>query len=312
MSEQGELGLNEHHQDQLVQFLRFARYQRGQRMRAVEAVFKETKKSRLNDSTFTKDEVIDLLKGLEKVLSAELESELLNSSHTGLLLLRQLCGQAEKWHLKLYADLSELENRELLDAVQKFEEDQFDMAKKNKRPSISVLRRLEPIEGSGVAPLLQTEIERLRAENDRLNKKFKASESGALGVVSEKEALRQQLEQAKNAEPRVKIVEKDNTAAIDELNSKLNQMSGKMSAEVEASKNAQRKLEEDLINAQKRLLAIQEQLEMKEAELDKKFSQTATYKNMKQMLNKKNKQMKEIRAKLSSYEPSTGADADDD
>ena len=72
-----------------------------------------------------------------------------------------MCGQAEKWHLKLFANLSELENRELLDAVQRFEEQQFDLASKkaNKRPSItvSVLRRLEPIEGAGAAPLLQVQ-----------------------------------------------------------------------------------------------------------------------------------------------------------
>lgn len=85
-----------------------------------------------------------------------------------------------------------------------------------------------------------------------------------------------------------------------------------MSAEIEASKSAQRKLEESLTGAQKRLLEVQAQLELKEAELDKKFSQTATYKNMKQMLNKKNKQIKEIRTKLSTYEPSAGGDADED
>ena len=37
--------------------------------------------------------------------------ELLNTSHTNILLLKQLFSQAEKWHLNLDTDMSELENR---------------------------------------------------------------------------------------------------------------------------------------------------------------------------------------------------------
>lgn len=39
-------------------------------------------------------------------------------------------------------------------------------------------------------------------------------------------------------------------------------------------------------------------------ELDKKFSETTQYNNMKKMLAKKNEQLKEIRSKLRRYEPS--------
>jgi leucine zipper transcription factor-like protein 1 len=52
-----------------------------------------------------------MLDGLLAVIRSEVESELLNSSHTNILLLRQLFQQAEKWHLKQSADISELENR---------------------------------------------------------------------------------------------------------------------------------------------------------------------------------------------------------
>ena len=63
------------------------------------------------DDTYTLDEVTDMLDELHAVVKGELESELMNSSHTNVLLLRQLFSQAEKWHLKLQADISELENR---------------------------------------------------------------------------------------------------------------------------------------------------------------------------------------------------------
>ena len=66
---------------------------------------------RLTEDTFTADEVTEMLDGLEAVVRGEVESELINTAHTNVLLLRQLFMQAEKWHLKLQADISELENR---------------------------------------------------------------------------------------------------------------------------------------------------------------------------------------------------------
>ena len=41
-----ELGVNEHHQNQVINYIRFARYQRGQRLRAVDACFEDLKDSR--------------------------------------------------------------------------------------------------------------------------------------------------------------------------------------------------------------------------------------------------------------------------
>lgn len=66
---------------------------------------------RLDETTYTIDEVKDMLNNLLISVQGELEAELINSAHTNVLLLRQMFMQAEKWHLKLSADISELENR---------------------------------------------------------------------------------------------------------------------------------------------------------------------------------------------------------
>lgn len=52
-----------------------------------------------------------MLDGLLSVVRGEVEGELDNTAYTNVLLLRQMFQQAEKWHLKLQADISELENR---------------------------------------------------------------------------------------------------------------------------------------------------------------------------------------------------------
>lgn len=63
------------------------------------------------EETFTVDEVSDMLDGLQTVVHSEVESELINTAYTNVLLLCQIFSQAEKWYLKLQTDISELENR---------------------------------------------------------------------------------------------------------------------------------------------------------------------------------------------------------
>ena len=57
-----------------------------------------------------------------------------------------------------------------------------------------------------------------------------------------------------------------------------------------------------------RFLEVQHQLNMAEKELEKKFSQTGAYKNLKKMLASKNDAIKEMRRKLNAYEPDTVCD----
>ena len=68
-------------------------------------------KNRLMENTYTDDEVRDMLTDIGNVIASEIDSELINSSHTNVLVLQQVFAQAQKWHLDLDADLAELENR---------------------------------------------------------------------------------------------------------------------------------------------------------------------------------------------------------
>ncbi|XP_043931272.1 leucine zipper transcription factor-like protein 1 [Protopterus annectens] len=116
-----ELGLNDHHQNEVLNYMRFARTKSALKLKTVDSCFQDLKGSRLVEETFTVDEVTEMLEGLQAVVHSEVESELINTSHTNVLLLRQLFSQAEKWYLKLQTDISELENRELLEQIAEFE-----------------------------------------------------------------------------------------------------------------------------------------------------------------------------------------------
>ena len=108
---QAEENINEHHSSQLVSYVKFSKYQRGQCVKSVKAAVTDTKEVRLTDDTYTADEVEEIIEAVNEAVTSEVETELINTTHTNILLLKQLFSQAEKWHLNLETDMSELENR---------------------------------------------------------------------------------------------------------------------------------------------------------------------------------------------------------
>ncbi|XP_070536599.1 leucine zipper transcription factor-like protein 1 isoform X2 [Ptychodera flava] len=296
-----ELGLNDHHHQTVLNYMRFARYKRGQNLRVVDGSFADLKESRLTDDTFTVDEVVEMLDGLEAVVRGEVETELINTAHTNVLLLRQLFQQAEKWHLKLQADISELENRELIELIQDIEEREFS-GKPTGRPNFE-MKKLSPLE-SGGAELLQQEIERLNEENEKLRERLKAVEMRATGMLQDKSRLESDLHRTQDELRGVKgRPGTDRSGELADLEGQMSSVRMEMEKNLKASSATHDRLEGDLVSTKHRLLEIQEQLEMAEKELEKKFSQTGAYKNLKKMLEKKNEQIKDLRRRLRKYEP---------
>ena len=144
---------------------------------------------RVNEDTFTGEEVEEIVEAVEEAAASEVEAELLNSAHTNILLLKQLFSQAEKWHLNLDTDMSELENRDLLDAVKQWEERELMGGKVTSVQCCSVRcemvpcvqmekplmdkKRLAPLNEGGPAQLLQLQIQKLEQENTALKLRIK-------------------------------------------------------------------------------------------------------------------------------------------
>ena len=87
------------------------KYLRAQLVRSVRAVVGDTTDTRLLEETYTLEEVQEVVGALEEAVLAEIETEMINCTHTNVLILQQLFSQAQKWHLNLNMDLSEVENR---------------------------------------------------------------------------------------------------------------------------------------------------------------------------------------------------------
>ncbi|KAJ8272713.1 hypothetical protein GJAV_G00092540 [Gymnothorax javanicus] len=295
-----ELGFSEHHQNEVINYMRFSRSKRALRLKTVDSCFQDLKDSRLTEETFTTDEVAEMLEGLRAVVRGEVETELINAAHTNVLLLRQLFTQAERFYLRLQTDASELENRDLLEQVAEFEEAEFKTTNK-KKPQESSKPKLAPLNEGGVSELLNKEISRLQEENDKLKARLRMVESQATSALDEK----CKVEQALNDLQRVQGDQQRATRSqeIDGLEETIAALKAEFQSTLSASSASQKDLQHNLVSAKHDLLRVQDQLAQAEKELEKKFQQTAAYRNMKEMLTKKNEQIKEIRKRLHKYEP---------
>ncbi|XP_006893110.1 PREDICTED: leucine zipper transcription factor-like protein 1 [Elephantulus edwardii] len=277
--------------------MRFARSKRGLRLKTVDSCFQDLKESRLVEETFTIDEVSEVLSGLQAVVHSEVESELINTAYTNVLLLRQLFAQAEKWYLKLQTDISELENRELLEQVAEFEKAEF--ISSNKKPVLdSIKPKLAPLNEGGTSELLNKEISRLQEENEKLKSRLKTIEMQAINALDEKSKLERALQdlQLNQGDQKDYIQSQD----MSELENTVAALKNEFQRTLDDQTETQKSLEENLATAKHDLLRVQEQLSLAEKELEKKFQQTAAYRNMKEILTKKNEQIKELRKRLTN------------
>ncbi|XP_063686832.1 leucine zipper transcription factor-like protein 1 [Bolinopsis microptera] len=288
--------LNDNHHQNILNYLKFSKFRRAQKLRAVDGNFESTLSSRVSaEETYTGDEIIEILEELNQVVRADVESEFLDSNHTNCLLLRQLFKQAEKWHLKLNVDTSELENKALLDAVAKLEDCTSSSSLRNESKG-----KLIPLEESGPVPLLKLEISRLEEENSKLRSRLENVEMNCSNTLQEKGTLQEQVNMLKSqitssgAAPSVQI---------SNLKSEIERLEGELSRSSINSSSTGGSVPGDYVSTKHQLLAVQSQLEQTQEELDRKFSETTQYNNMKKMLGKKNEQLKEIRSKLRRYEP---------
>uniref|UniRef100_A0A1A8DSF9 Leucine zipper transcription factor-like protein 1 n=1 Tax=Nothobranchius kadleci TaxID=1051664 RepID=A0A1A8DSF9_NOTKA len=296
-----DFGFNEHHQNEIINYMRFARSKRVLRLKTIDSCFEELKDSRLVEETFTVDEVREMMDGLQMVVRGEVEMELINTAHTNVLLLRQLFSQAEKFYLRLQSDISELENRELLEQVAEFEKTDFKTINKSQINQETIKPKLAPLNEGGVSELLNKEITRLQEENDKLKSRLRTLESQAMSALEEKTKAARALKDLQKVQGEQKF--STQSQEINSLETTVAALKEDYERSLSASAASQKDLQENLISAKHELLRVQEQLALAEKELDKKFQQTAAYRNMKEILSKKNEQIKEIRKRLQKYEP---------
>ncbi|XP_071443714.1 leucine zipper transcription factor-like protein 1 isoform X2 [Hetaerina americana] len=113
--------MSQSHDSLISEYVEFARFQRIQHLKAVESCFKRFVDSRLLEGTYTSDEVAEIIQELCQCICGDIESELINTSHMNVLLLKQLFKQAENMGFTLKGNISEMQNEDLLEQIRELE-----------------------------------------------------------------------------------------------------------------------------------------------------------------------------------------------
>ncbi|XP_065206509.1 leucine zipper transcription factor-like protein 1 isoform X2 [Planococcus citri] len=287
------LKINEHHQSVLNGYSQLNRYQRQQYLKSVQASIKDVIKSKLLEDTYTRDEVTEIIKNMQNLIVDDLESELINILQTNMLMLCQLFQQAEKWHLQLSIDLSEMQNKELLEGVKHIE----NIPTKLDKPKLSPLS----LNVEKTSEVLRLEISNLQKENQQLAEDMKNLQDKMLELRQEQDNISVKSEEKDKIIISLEdVIEKKNQEEERLRNEQKNTDSEKILEDYD--KVLAEQIGHELEEMKKKVDAAQAQLTLAEMELEKKFNNTAAYNNMKKIISKKNEQIKELRSHLSKYE----------
>jgi len=330
--------LNSHHVNQFIDILRFSRLRRAQLLNDIGLIFEEESEKEILDTTYNKDEVEQILKNIEEVIKNFVESEVLNINHMNTLLLQQFCKQAEFWHLNLIANISELENRQLLNKIKQFEDEQFFKNKLSKQPSTG---KLEPLINEGPVGILKKEIEELKKENeilkqdkdklsaeiDQLNNKNKSSEEKISELDDKIIILNKEIEKIKSIKIKNNKKKEEVIKAIDEAfdnakesneendNDDINdsKIDSKINNIIEKSKlpnilkssnsNIDELMKFQNIETQQKIKELTKEVESLKKDLNNKLSQSNPVQNLKRMLIERNNQYKILKTEILKYNP---------
>jgi leucine zipper transcription factor-like protein 1 len=142
------------------------------------------------------------------------------------------------------------------------------------------------------------EISRLEEESDKLQQRLRSVESKFAGALSERDELKKQLE----AVPTVGTTPTPQSNDVIALQETVAELQEKLLEKDASSSSGNADMERELEEKSKELLKTKAELEAVKADLDRKFSETAQYANMRKMLLTKNDQIKELRSQLKKYE----------
>ncbi|EGD72446.1 hypothetical protein PTSG_00467 [Salpingoeca rosetta] len=283
--------LNETHKHVCKDYLAFMRYKRTQHVRDIEATFTDLKESRLQDSTFTREEVEDMVDGLCDVVKGDVETELINSSHTNVLVLRKMMEQGEEWKLTFKLETGTLEDRHALDDIARFE-------RQESASSSLGAPKLEPLKESASPALIKHEMDALRSEVQTARDAQQRADQRAVEVAKENEALKQRIAEL---EAKAATATATTSTPVPKPPPTSAQPSGngdKAKQQVQELEKAKDKVETELKSAKAEILSLSAKLREVEAALEAKVHAAPQFVNMRKMLDTKNHQIKELREQL--------------
>jgi myosin heavy subunit len=284
--------LNDTHRSQVLQYLKFFQAKRDENAKEIEAVFEEQKDMRLLEEMYPVDEVAQILDGVKSLVKSSMKDEFEKFTQQSVLYLRQLFLQAEGNGVAINVDLSTLDDAVLLSGIEKLDIESRGKKGLGDLPDTRRAGSLAPVAGA-VDVKLVTQIKDLQDANRSLLAKFeklsnqcRESQKECVELKGANSDLQDELRQTKGDLSNLKSSNKSaQQAEIESLRKELAQQKEEQAKQV-ADLKAELKAQGDTLNS--------------------KVNNAPQYQQLKKLMNTKNDQLKESRARVKQLEEHLG------
>ena len=274
-----ETVLKPEHQFEVQKFLLFFKQKREESLREADAALSQFASQSVTDLMMSKDEVMELLKAMTSELKTTLEAELANIVRMSAIYIRTLLYQGEQQGMSFQADTSYLENQRMIEEMAKIEKHQKTLAELSRAPS-----------GGARLPTLQSGF-----SNDPT-------------LIQELREKKEEVNQLKERLSRLQVQLSTAMADKEELTEKVAHLEATQTQHHEEDDSQAREMTAELFQA--KVTITQLALETKEGllaqlkqEQEKRLNESKQFQSLKKLIQTKNDQLKELRARLEKYEP---------
>lgn len=268
--------LSDNHRGQISRFVSFFKGKRERYGELIRERRDDTKSDRLNDDLYNHEDVESHMDFLAEELSEMSKDELMKVTQISAAYIVELLYQAERHRIELSADISIVEDEKRLSEVNDLANNPSWKPPPMKRSTLSALNS----EGPDVQSL--QEIQDLNEEKRVMQDRYQTMQKQLSQLLAERQTLSEELEIVKTNFKNYKRHTEDDTD----------------------SKN--NNVIHQLHDAQGLLARKKEECEMMKSDLNKRLNDSSQFQDMKNIVVKKNSVIKDLRTRLSRYEPDDG------
>lgn len=266
-------GLSTHHEDQLLDYTRFARSKRKEHCNEIKGGFDDSKDMQMLEDMYSQEDAHRILREIRTSVRESAKIELNLFGRMSSLFLQEIFKEAERKGVSMKIDFSKLDDAVKLAGIEKILGDDKEISGK----------KLQSLGGGGVDIKLVEQIKDMEAENRELNNKFQTTTEEIKRELKQNVELKKQLldlrEQVRDARRDYDNAKEGNESAMDKEREDL-----ETDLRIERRNNSE--------------AALREELETIRSELSGKIAESTQFKQLRQMIQAKNTQIKELRAKL--------------
>jgi leucine zipper transcription factor-like protein 1 len=265
--------LSENHKQQVLNYQKFFNGKMREQLNEVMAEFDDTKEMRVLEDMYNRDDVENIIDGMRDTVKGNVKNEFEKYTNQTCLFLHQLFLQAEGHGANLKIDTSQLDDARMLSAIERLGIESHDTN-----------RRLDAI-GGAVDVKLVTQNKELEEQNDRIQDRFNKLQEQMKSALRENTQFKEKVErltrQLDDTRTDLDNLREGNDDAaqreIDGLRSRLENTEDDSSATVD-------RLRKDLLQCQ--------------TELSGKVSDSTQFRQLRTMVQSKNRQIRELRDQI--------------